>query len=161
MNARDLYLLGRRLMKLGEEAMRGSEGREVPTGLRLIVIDVAEHPGSSIGEIAARTGLPQSHVSASVARLRARGALETEGDPLDGRRKLVRLAPRIPERAARRGSVSVDEALGEAMGVTDPRARSELVAALERVLAHLRDAPAAGVAPEDGGEAEWPLEDDR
>ena len=124
-------------MKLGEEAMRGPDAPQVPTGVRLIVMDVAEHPGSSIGEIAARTGLPQSHVSESVARLRARGALEVASDPGDGRRTLVRMGPGTADRAARRGSVPVDDALGEAMDVTDPQALAELVAALESVLAHL------------------------
>jgi DNA-binding transcriptional ArsR family regulator len=137
-NALDLYLLGRRLMKLSEEEMRGPDAPPVPTGLRLIVTDVAEHPGSSIGEITARTGLPQSHVSQSVARLRDRGALETTRDPADGRRTLVRLGARIPESAARRGSAPVDGALGEAMGLTDPRAVGELVTSLESVLEHLR-----------------------
>jgi DNA-binding MarR family transcriptional regulator len=149
MKALDLYLLGRRLMKLGEEEMRGRDAPAVPTGMRLIVTDVAGHPGSSIGEITARTGLPQSHVSQSVARLRDRGALETTRDPADGRRTLVRLSPRIPDTAAQRGSVSADAALGEAMGVTDPRAVAELVTALESVLAHLRAAPDAKRPPRD------------
>jgi DNA-binding IclR family transcriptional regulator len=41
----------------------------------MVLIDVSEHADSSIGEIAARTGFPQSHVSASVARLRELGTL--------------------------------------------------------------------------------------
>jgi DNA-binding transcriptional ArsR family regulator len=102
MNALDLYLLGRRLTKVGEEAMRGADAPHVPTGLRLIVTDVAEHPGSPIGEIATRTGLPQSYVSQSVARLKDRGAIETANDPNDGRRTLVRLTRSIPAKAARR-----------------------------------------------------------
>ena len=160
MRALDLYLLGRRLTKLGEEAIGGRGARQVPTGLRLIVIDVGEHPDSSIGEIAARTGLPQSHVSQSVARLRARGALETTSDPRDGRRTLVRMAPEIADRAARVGSVPVDAALGEAMDVSDPDALAELVAALQSVLAHLREAEAA-TAPATETSSAWPLEDER
>jgi DNA-binding MarR family transcriptional regulator len=35
--------------------------------------------------------LPQSHVSASVARFRERGTVETAADPDDRRRTLVRL----------------------------------------------------------------------
>ena len=139
-NALDLYLLGRALMKVGEQAMRGDDAPAVPTGIRLILIDLAEHPGSSIGEITARTGLPQSHVSQSVARLRARGALETASDPRDGRRTLVRLSADLPERAARLGSASVEARLAEALDVSDP---GELVEALESVLAHLRRAGSA------------------
>ncbi len=36
-----------------------------PTSVRMILVNVSEHPDSSIGEIASRTGFPQSHVSAS------------------------------------------------------------------------------------------------
>ena len=160
MKALDLYLLGRRLTKLGEQAMGGHEARRAPTGLRLIVIDVSEHPDSSIGEIAGRTGLPQSHVSQSVTRLRARGALETTSDPRDGRRTLVRLGPGIADRAARLGSVPVDATLGEAMDVTDPNVLADLVAGLESVLAHLRETRPPPANADDAGSA-WPLEDDR
>ena len=40
-------------------------------------------------------------------------------------------------RAARVGSVSVDEALGEALGVGDRRSRDRLIAGLEAVRARL------------------------
>jgi len=133
--ALDLYLLGRRLMKIGEGAMRPPGAPPVPTGVRLIVTDIAEHPGSPIGEIARRTGLPQSHVSQSVARLRERGALQTEGDPDDGRRTLVRLSPSVSARAARHGAAQIDPLLAEAAGLGDP---AEIVASLEALLAGLR-----------------------
>ena len=135
MNALDLHFLGRRLMKIGEAAMRGGDAPAVPSGLRLIVTDIAEEPGSSIGEIASRTGLPQSYVSTSVARLRDRGAVETAGDPRDGRRTLVRLSASTPARAARRGAAPVDALLTAEAGLDDP---SEVVAALESLLAGLR-----------------------
>jgi DNA-binding MarR family transcriptional regulator len=137
MNALELHLLGRRLMKIGESAMRGPDGPAVPSGLRLIVTDIAEHAGSAIGEIAGRTGLPQSYVSTSVARLRERGAVETAADPRDGRRTLVRLTKSIPARGARRGAVSIDAVIAEEAGLDDP---AEVVAALETLLAGLRGA---------------------
>ncbi len=149
-------------MKIGEESMRGPDAPPVPTGLRLIVIDLSEHPDSSIGEIAARTGLPQSHVSQSVARLQARGAVETASDPRDGRRTLVRLSPGVPARASRLGSVSVDHVLSEAMGITDSRG-AELVDALKSVLAHLRESDGeeerVGRTAHKAG-SRWPLEAD-
>ena len=135
MNALDLYLLGRRLMKIGEGAMRPPGAPPVPTGVRLIVTDIAEHPGSPIGEIARRTGLPQSHVSQSVARLRERGAVETEGDPNDGRRTLVRLSASVSARAARHSAAHIDTLLAEAAGLDDP---AEVVASLDALLAGLR-----------------------
>jgi predicted transcriptional regulator len=49
------------------------------------VEDVIRHPASSISETSERTGFAQSHVSVSVARLKARGLAETETDPADGR----------------------------------------------------------------------------
>ena len=70
MNAVELYLLGRKLMKIAEEALPKPTTGGPPTSVRMILIHVAEHPDSSVGEIASRTGFPQSHVSASVARLR-------------------------------------------------------------------------------------------
>lgn len=140
MTALDLYLLGRRLMKIGEGAMRGGDGPAIPSGLRLIVTDIAESPGSSIGEIAERTGLPQSYVSTSVARLRDRGAVRTTADPSDGRRTLVEFAESIPARAARRGAVPVDAALAEEAGLDDP---ADAIAALEALLTGLRRTRAA------------------
>jgi DNA-binding MarR family transcriptional regulator len=145
--ALDLYMLGRRLMKLSEDAMRPAGAPPVPTGLRLIMGDLAEHPESSISEITGRTGLPQSHVSQSVARLRERGAVETAGDPRDGRRTLVRLSPMVAERAAQVGPTPVDAALGEALGLTDPGEIAALVGTLEAVLAQLRHTRGVEGAP--------------
>src|SRR4029077_6957323 len=94
MNALDLIVLGRQLTKIGEEVLRGSgdpagqdagghgqrparaSGRPgqapfLPPGPSLVLGDVFAHPGSSITAITARTGLPQSYVSESVARLRS------------------------------------------------------------------------------------------
>jgi DNA-binding MarR family transcriptional regulator len=48
-----------------------------------------------VGEIAARTGLAQSLVSRTVAKLQAAGVVVTERDPDDGRRVLISIAPGI------------------------------------------------------------------
>ena len=48
-------------------------------------MDTFAFPDSSVGEIATRTGLPQSYVSTVVARLRDLNALETRADPDDRR----------------------------------------------------------------------------
>jgi DNA-binding MarR family transcriptional regulator len=83
MNGLELYRLGRRLMKIGEGAIAasGPAPARLPSGVRLILEDIGTHPNSTIGEITARTCFPQSHVSASVARFRERGAVETAVDP--------------------------------------------------------------------------------
>jgi DNA-binding MarR family transcriptional regulator len=131
MDAVELYLLGRKLMKIGEGAFPQLEVGAPPTSVRMVLVDVSVHPNSSIGEITSRTGFPQSHVSASVAQLRDLGVLETSADPSDGRRTLVRLAPGMRRRATRRASAPVDAALGAALDGPDAAELAEIVAALE------------------------------
>jgi DNA-binding MarR family transcriptional regulator len=105
-----LYLLGRKLMQIAE--------RTLPTGkrvasTRLVFVDVAYHPNSSITEITERTGFPQSLVSTAVARLRDTGLLETRPDPLDRRRTLVRTTPALKEVEGRLRQVSIDEVIAK------------------------------------------------
>lgn len=50
---------------------------------------------ASVGEIAARTGLAQSLVSRTVAKLHDAGVVVTERDPGDGRRVLISIAPDV------------------------------------------------------------------
>jgi DNA-binding MarR family transcriptional regulator len=115
-NGLELFLLGRRLMKLGEEAIPSSGFRELTTSVQSVLVDAFSYPGSSVSEIALRTGFPQSHVSMSVARLRELGALKTEVDPADRRRTLVRATSAALQRGAERGSEPVDATLLAAMG---------------------------------------------
>jgi DNA-binding MarR family transcriptional regulator len=137
MDAVELYLLGRKLMKIGEGELPKADAGGLVASVRMILIDVSEHPDSSIGEIASRTGFPQSHVSASVARLRDRGALETSIDPSDGRRTLARLAPGMRERATRRAPIPVNGALSAALDTSDPGHLNEVLGALEVLTARL------------------------
>ncbi|WP_210407891.1 winged helix DNA-binding protein [Allokutzneria sp. NRRL B-24872] len=130
MRGLELYLLGRRLMKIGERAIEPSHFHELPASVRTVMIDVFEHPDSSVSEITARTGFPQSHVSASVARLREAGVLLTTTDPGDRRRTLVRQAPDVPARAAKFLKSTVDDAVAESLGLDDP---SEVVELLEKL----------------------------
>jgi DNA-binding MarR family transcriptional regulator len=139
MNAVELYLLGRKLMKIAEEALPKPATGGPPTSVRMILIDVAEHPDSSVGEITARTGFPQSHVSTSVARLRELGALVTSIDPRDRRRTLTRLAPGIRQRS-RRAAVPVDSVLAAALGTSDPTDVEEVIEALDGLAARLMPA---------------------
>lgn len=106
-------------MKVGEEVMRGSQDEALPTGQSLVLRDVFANPDSSITQITARTGLPQSYVSESVARLREQGMLATTVDPGDGRRTLVRVSEEHPCSVARKGAASVDGALAVALGNPD------------------------------------------
>jgi DNA-binding transcriptional ArsR family regulator len=88
----------------------------MPTGPSLVLRDVFANPGSSITDITARTGLPQSYVSESVARLRGQGIVRTSADPADGRRTLVRVSAQHPRTVAAKGSAPVDAALAAALG---------------------------------------------
>jgi DNA-binding MarR family transcriptional regulator len=91
----------------------------MPTGPSLVLRDVFANPGSSITDITARTGLPQSYVSESVARLRDQGIVQTSADPADGRRTLVRVSAQHPRTVAAKGSAPVDAALAAALGEPD------------------------------------------
>jgi hypothetical protein len=134
MYASELFLLGRKLMKLGEEAIppspRAAEG--VSTSVRLVMADIAYHPGSSVSEITERTGFPQSLVSLSVARLRDFGAVVTEPDPADRRRTLVRPALGVVRNGGTQHSaVPVDETIAKAIGAEAQDRLPEALAALE------------------------------
>jgi DNA-binding MarR family transcriptional regulator len=138
-NAVELYLLGRKLMKIAEEALPKPPTGGPPTSVRMILIDIAEHPDSSVGEVTSRTGFPQSHVSASIARLRELGALVTSIDPRDRRRTLARLAPGIRERS-QRAAVPVDAVLAASLDSSDPTEVEEVIEALDELAARLMPA---------------------
>jgi DNA-binding MarR family transcriptional regulator len=124
-------------MKLGVRAIPPSGFREMPTGVRMVLIDVFDHPGSTIGQIVERTGFPQSHVSASVARLRERGVLVTEPDPADRRRTLVAPSPEHRAKAARAehefepADAVLEEALVEQLGPDGDKHLADAIDALE------------------------------
>lgn len=111
MNAGELHQLARLLreMALTATAHRGERG--VPLGHLAVVEDVANHRGTSIGEIAGRTGLAQSLVSRTVAQMRDAGILRTERDPADGRRVRISVDPKARRMLKSRGARPVAPAL--------------------------------------------------
>ncbi|MFD7479082.1 MarR family winged helix-turn-helix transcriptional regulator [Streptomyces sp. NPDC059837] len=142
MNGVDLFLLGRTLMKIGETAMPEPEGGAARHGgstrsVLIVASDLATHPDSAVGEIAARTGLPQSQVSTAVARLKEAGAVITAPDPADRRRLLVRQAPRLSGRVAEVRATTIDDALAAALGDSTPEQLAEVTAALGVLARHL------------------------
>jgi len=118
-NALDLIILGRQITRIGEETMRDSKALALPTGPMLVLGDVLAHPDSAIGEVAARTGLPQSYASESVVRLREQGIVKTTRDPADGRKTLVRLSGQHMRNIAKKGAVPIDAALATALDEHD------------------------------------------
>jgi DNA-binding MarR family transcriptional regulator len=136
-NGLDLYLLGRKLAKLGLEALPRSGFQELPPSARAVIVDVFEHPSSTISQIVGRTGLPQSQVSAAVARLRGLKAFTTSPDPADRRRTLVGPAPGMVRRARARAAGSIDETIARALGPSQAAETAGVVAALELAAARL------------------------
>jgi DNA-binding MarR family transcriptional regulator len=139
-NGIELFLLGRTLMKIGEEAIPTDGVGQHATSHRSVLIvatDIRAHPDSSVGEIAERTGFPQSKVSACIARLREAGAVETATDPNDRRRLLVRPASQVSARVTRVRSAPIEDALAAALGTDDPQRITEVVAALDTLARHL------------------------
>ncbi|MBP0455568.1 MarR family transcriptional regulator [Kitasatospora sp. RG8] len=156
MNGVELLLLGRTLARIGEDAIPVGAGDGRKGGVRSVVIvmsDVYEHPDSAVGEIAARTGLPQSQVSTAVARLREAGSVVTEADPRDRRRLLVRRAPEVSARRVEVASATVDDALARALGTDDPQVLAEVQAALEVLGRRLTPATVRRLRAEAAGEA--------
>jgi DNA-binding MarR family transcriptional regulator len=136
MDGVELLRLSRILTKIAEQAIPPSGFHQLAASVRAVMIDVFEHPDSSIQEITQRTGFPQSHVSASVTTLRDVGVLVTTTDPHDRRRTLVRSSPDIPARAQRL-SVPIDEAVATAMGTDDRTQVDEVLTALHTLARHL------------------------
>ena len=137
MNQLDLYLLGRRLMRISERAIRGPGAPALPTSSRLVVEDLFAHPDSSITDITARSGLPQSVVSACVARLRELGVVQTASDPADGRRTLVRISEQTPRRVAERGAPPADVLIAESFGLSERDGLRDVLASLDVLVARL------------------------
>ncbi|MET9382477.1 helix-turn-helix domain-containing protein [Streptomyces sp. NPDC002928] len=140
MNGVELFLLGRTLMKIGEEAIPTEGLGRYSTSTRsvlVVMLDVYAHPDTTVGEIAARTGLPQSAVSGCVARLKETGSVLTTTDPADRRRTLLRQNPEISGRRAEVAAAPVDGAVGAALGTEDTQEIAETVTLLEQLAARL------------------------
>lgn len=138
MDALDLIQLGRQLMKIGEEALRGSKMQSLPNGPSLVLRDVFANRDSSISEIAERTGLPQSYVSESVANLEQEGLLATGVDTKDRRRTLVRVSAQHRRTIARKAATPIDAALAKALTDLDTDQQREVTEALGMLFERLR-----------------------
>jgi DNA-binding MarR family transcriptional regulator len=143
MDALELIQLGRQLVKIGEEAIRGGKTPALPNGPSLVLRDVFAYRDSSINDIASRTELPQSYVSESVARLRDQGLIETRVDAGDRRRTLVRVSSAHRRRVARKATAPIDQALRRALPEHDVDAAEEVLDLLRRLSKQLRP-PAHG-----------------
>jgi DNA-binding MarR family transcriptional regulator len=118
MDGGQLHRLGKRLIELSSQVTGEVGDLSLTPGEAAVIEDVIKHPASSISEINQRTGFAQSHVSASVSRLKARGLVEAATDPSDGRRTRVRIADGTLHAITRRAARSIDDTIGRT--VTEP-----------------------------------------
>ncbi|WP_329415659.1 MarR family transcriptional regulator [Streptomyces sp. NBC_00704] len=153
MDGVELFLLGRTLMKIGEEALPeppDGAGRYAGGARTVLIVasDIAAGQATTVGEIAARTGLPQSQVSTAVARLKEAGSVQTSPDPADRRRMLVRPNPEVSPRVAQVRAVDAGGAVAAALGSDDPGRLAEVMEALDVLARNLTPRPGPGASRE-------------
>lgn len=130
-----LHRLGKRLIELSSQVTGEAGDLSLTPGEAAVLADVIRHPAGSITEISQRTGFVQSHVSASVSRLRKQGLVETGTDPSDGRRTRVSVTDSALGAITRRAARGIDDALRNAVGDrTRARRATELLAELADLL---------------------------
>src|SRR6516164_3694238 len=132
MEMSDLYQLGRRLTELAYQGMGGSELDLTPSEF-LVLRDLFMNGQSSITDTVTRTGVAQSKVSMSVAKLRDRGWVNTSPDPLDGRKTLVGVTKAVKLEGDRRRARNAQDALTLVLADAEPTERKQLASALERL----------------------------
>jgi DNA-binding MarR family transcriptional regulator len=133
----DLYQLGHRLQSLAETAMSGGRVFDLSPAEVIVIGDLIEHDGSTISEIAGRTGFVHSRVSTAVASLRERGWAETSVDQADRRRTRVAVTDQIRKGGIHSRDQDAGPLLGELFSDLAPGRRDELIAAtgeLHRIL---------------------------
>jgi DNA-binding MarR family transcriptional regulator len=128
----DLYQLGRRLTELAYQGMGGSELDLTPSEF-LVLRDLFMNGRSSIADTVNRSGLAQSKVSTSVAKLRDRGWVHTSLDPNDRRKTLAAVTEQVKLQGDRRRSRSAHDALDSVLADAKSDERAQLDAALERL----------------------------
>lgn len=119
MDGLTLHRLGKRLTDLSADVVRGSEPATYTPGEQAVLARVHRHPGSTVTEVAAATGFVQSHVSASVGRLRDRGLLTAQPDRADGRRLRLELTATARRGVRDRLAIPIEAALVRAVGQAD------------------------------------------
>jgi DNA-binding MarR family transcriptional regulator len=128
-----LHRLGKRLIDLAREVTTSAGDAGLTPAEVAVLEDLLKNPDGSVGEIQARTGFAQSHVSASVARLKERRLIETTVDPADRRRTRVRLTHLAKGAILARAGRSADDVIA----VAAPGGQAERVTSLLEELAQL------------------------
>lgn len=138
MNAGELHRLARLLREIATAATADSGEKRVSAGHLAIVEDVAHHERTSIGEIAARTGLAQSLVSRVVAEMRDAGVFVATRDRQDRRRRLIAIDPAARSDVfAARAARPVDAAIRAARPLASDADVDRIVKLLDELSARL------------------------
>lgn len=139
-NAGELHRLARALRDIALAATANPGERAVPAASTVAVVeDVSAHPGTSITHIAERTGLAQSLVSGTVARLAQTETFLVERDTADRRRTLVTMNPTTrTEDFAERAARGIDDAIHDAAPHLTATQIAQVGAALDQLADALR-----------------------
>jgi DNA-binding MarR family transcriptional regulator len=142
--SRDALDALRRIVQALRESSRVAE-RAGLSGAQLFVLrTLAESPGVSLNDLAARTRTHQSSVSAVVSKLARRRLVEKRTSPRDARRAELRLSAAGRTRLAR-APQTAHERLVAAVDAMSPAKRRRLVVTLDglvRAMALTRTRPA-------------------
>ncbi len=133
-DAGELHRLGRRLIALSRIASGQAGDLTLVPGQEAVLEDLLRHPDSTISEIRDRTGFTQSHVSASVARLRDHGLIQATADPRDGRRTRLRTAEATTHAIVKRAGRTIDDTIATTVGPNQADRVLELLDELVRTL---------------------------
>lgn len=130
----------RRLVRALSASARALPAASGVSGAQLFVLrQIADAPGLSVRELAARTLTGQSTVSEVVTRLVERGLVERATSSTDARQAVLTLTAK-GRRATARSKATAQERLTAALDTLEPSEREVLAAGIERWLA------AAGLA---------------
>lgn len=120
-----LYRLGKRLVDLSREVTTGAAPSPLTPAEVTLLEHALRHPDSTVRDLQAASGLAQSHVSTTVARLRDRGLVQTSSNPDDRRTTVVRLTPKARAAIRRRATTDATAALHAATGSAAAARRAE------------------------------------
>jgi DNA-binding MarR family transcriptional regulator len=138
MNAGELHHLARVLRDIAIRATSDPGELPVSPGDLAIIEDISHHRDTPLGDIAKRTGLAQSLVSKTVARMRDAGVVRTKVDTDDRRRVLIAIDPKMRKGLFRtRAARPIEPAIrGQLQHATDAELAA-IVTMLDRLLARL------------------------
>jgi len=134
-DAGELHRLGRRLLALSRAASSQAGDLALVPGQEAVLEDLLRHPHSTVTDIRDRTGFTQSHVSASVARLRDYGLVQAMADPSDGRRIRLHVTEGTRHAIVKRTGRTINDTIATAVVAPNQAHRVvELLDELARIL---------------------------